>query len=134
MKLLIKILNFAVILTIVLNIMSIFNYEVLGLSYSSMRDQTSAFITAGKNSAEGQISIDSITGEFVPLGQLLTSIGAGVLIAVTIYMGIKYLTSGPEAQAKLKQQLIGVIVSAIVIFGAFGIWRTVGMIAKEFDG
>lgn len=132
MKLLIKILNFAVILTIVLNIMSIFNYEVFGLSYSSMKEQTKKFLEVGNASAK-DISTDEITAEFVPLGQLLTSIGAGVLIAVTIYMGIKYLTSGPEAQGKLKQQLIGVVVSAVVIFGAYGIWKTVGLIALEFD-
>ena len=132
MKLLIKILNFAVILTIVLNIMSIFNYEVFGLSYSDMKKQTKSFLEIGNASAQS-VNTDDITAEFVPLGQLLTSIGAGILIAVTIYMGIKYLTSGPEAQAKLKQQLIGVVVSAVVIFGAYGIWKTVGLIAVEFD-
>ena len=38
------------------------------------------------------------------------------------YMGIKYLTSGPEARAKLKVQLIGVVVAGLVIFGAYYIW------------
>ena len=59
-------------------------------------------------------------------------VGAGVLVAVTTYMGIKYLTAGPEAQAKLKVQLIGVVVSGVVIFGAYGIWKTVVNIASKF--
>ena len=54
------------------------------------------------------------------------------MVAVTTYMGIKYLTAGPEAQAKLKTQLIGVVVSGIVIFGAYGIWSMVIKIASQF--
>ena len=59
-------------------------------------------------------------------------IGAGVMVGVTTYMGIKYLTAGPEAQAKLKVQLIGVVVSGMVIFGSYYIWRTVLKIAATF--
>lgn len=66
------------------------------------------------------------------LGQILTTIGAGVMVAVITYMGIKYLTSGPEAQAKLKTQLIGVVVSGVVIFGAYTIWSIVVKIAETF--
>ena len=57
---------------------------------------------------------------------------AGVLVAVLTFMGIKYITSGPEAQGKLKQQLIGVVVSGVVIFGAYGIWQLVGKIVSTF--
>jgi hypothetical protein len=59
-------------------------------------------------------------------------IGAGVMVAVTTYMGIKYLTAGPEAQAKLKVQLVGLVVSGMVIFGSYYIWKIVIQIAAEF--
>ena len=133
MKLVIKIINFSIILTIILNIMSIFNYNVKAATYSEMMQQASDFIQKGQNGSASGIKVKDITKEFLPLGQMLTSIGAGVLVAITTYMGIKYITSGPEAQAKLKQQLIGVIVSGVVIFGAYGIWRTVGQIAQTFE-
>ena len=48
-----------------------------------------------------------------------------VLIVVTVILGIKYMTADPNTQAKLKQQMIGLVVSAAVIFGAVGIWRIV---------
>ena len=54
------------------------------------------------------------------------------MVAVTAYMGIKYLTAGPEAQAKLKTQLVGVVVSGMVIFGAYFIWSIVLKIAATF--
>lgn len=102
------------------------------ISLSNMEGQASNFIQAGKDNS-GNIKIANITKDFVSLGQILTFVGAGVLVAVTTYMGIKYLTAGPEAQAKLKVQLIGVVVSGVVIFGAYGIWKTVVQIASQFD-
>ena len=92
-----------------------------------------AFYRAATQAGNSGISVGDITSEFTELGKILTTIGAGVMVAVTTYMGIKYITAGPEAQAKLKQQLIGVVVSGIVIFGAYGIWQIVGQIAQSFE-
>ena len=69
----------------------------------------------------------------VAIGRILTTIGTGVYLAATAYMGIKYLTSGPDAKAKLKQQLIGLIVSGVVIFGAYYIWETVIKIGENIS-
>ena len=120
---------------IFLNLGNILFYEVnAATGLSTMMDQASGFITTGEGEAtELESAMGDVTAEFKPIGQLLTMIGAGVMIAVTTYMGIKYLTSGPETQAKLKQQLIGVIVSGIVIFGAYGIWSLTLDIVKNFD-
>ncbi len=81
-----------------------------------MEQQANGFIQKGQQSAEGNINYQNIANEFKGLGQILTMVGAGVMVAITTYMGIKYLTAGPEAQAKLKVQLIGVVVSGMVIF------------------
>lgn len=98
---------------------------------SRMESDINSFKDAAKSSGQ-TISTGKITEDFVSLGQILTMIGMGVMVAVTTYMGIKYLTSGPEAQAKLKTQLIGVIVSGLVIFGAYFIWKVVINIASTF--
>ena len=94
-----------------------------------MEDKANAFISAGEGTS---IDYGKVTKEFVDLGKILTMIGIGVMVAVTTYMGIKYLTAGPEAQAKLKVQLIGLVVSGIVIFGAYGIWSIVLRISSKF--
>lgn len=98
---------------------------------SRMESDIDKFKNAAQNSGQ-KISTGKITEDFVSLGQILTMIGMGVMVAVTTYMGIKYLTSGPEAQAKLKTQLIGVVVSGLVIFGAYFIWKTVITVASTF--
>ena len=125
-----NILKRVVIITLfALTILSCFN-EVNAISLSEMEGKASNFIGTGSN--QTNISVTNVTKEFVELGKILTMIGAGVMVAVTAYMGIKYLTAGPEAQAKLKTQLIGVVVSGMVIFGAYHIWKIVITIASEF--
>lgn len=98
---------------------------------NNMESQTQNFLNAGSSSS-GNINYNNIANEFSGLGQILTMIGAGVMVAVTTYMGIKYLTAGPEAQAKLKVQLVGLVVSGMVIFGSYYIWKIVIQIAAEF--
>lgn len=106
-----------------------YSYSVNALTLSEMEDKANDFIDKG---AETSIDYTKVTEEFVDLGQILTMIGVGVMVAVTTYMGIKYLTAGPEAQAKLKVQLIGLVVSGVVIFGAYGIWSIVLRMAAKF--
>ncbi len=127
-----KIAKISVIMILLFVVISAFNSVNAGTDLlTKMEGDASSFISKGKTQA-GDINYTNIANEFVGLGQILTMIGAGVMVAVTTYMGIKYLTAGPEAQAKLKTQLIGVVVSGVVIFGAYGIWSLVVQIASTF--
>lgn len=80
-----------------------------------------AFITKGK-SGQGIQDISEIGNDFADIGKVLVYIGAGILVGGLAYLGIMYMISPPEKQGKLKQQLIGLLVAGIVIFGAYSIW------------
>ena len=124
-----KISLLMLILFVVISAFNIVKAEEQDL-LTKMETQAKDFLSEGAN--QSNIKTSNIAKEFSGLGQILTMIGAGVMVAVTTYMGIKYLTAGPEAQAKLKTQLIGVVVSGVVIFGAYGIWSIVIKIAAQF--
>lgn len=95
-----------------------------------MEKQANSFVTKGGKQVE-DFNTKSITDNFLGLGQILTMVGAGVMVAAATYMGIKYIVSPPDKQAALKQQLIGLVVAGIVIFGAYGIWKAViGVVSK----
>lgn len=89
------------------------------------------WITEGNNFvAQGQkknpISSSEVKNAVIPIAQALVAIATVVLVVITVIMGIKYMTSGsPDEKAKLKTQLIGLVVSTIVIFGAQGIWALI---------
>lgn len=121
---LIKCIFMVIILTVLF-----LSTTVEAVTLDEMTTKANKFVEEGSKT---KIDFNPITEEFADLGKILTTIGAGVMVAVVTYMGIKYLISGPEAQAKLKIQLIGVLVSGIVIFGAYTIWKIVVSVAETF--
>ncbi len=130
-----KIVNRKLILIIMVLMLIISLIPIKSLaatSLSEMMGQARNFVNTGKNNSTN-VDPKEIAEEFVPLGQILTTIGMGVMIAVTTFLGIKYLTASPEGQAKLKQQLIGLVVSGIVVFGAYYIWKLAVTIVQSFD-
>ena len=116
---------------LIINIVIANTYEVEALTLKEMQEKTEEFLTTGKEES-GSIETDGIFDDLVGMGSILTTIGAGVMVAVTLYMGIRFITATPEAQAKLKQQLIGLVVAGFVIFGAYFIWKIVINIVEKF--
>ena len=91
------------------------------LSWNSIKDSVDDFENAGKE--ESLISTDKIIDAVVQVGQMITAVGVDVLFGELILLGIKYMTEEKKKKGKLKQQLIGLVIAGIVIFGAFSIWR-----------
>ena len=119
------------LLIIIISILMASTYKVEALTLKEMQEKTDKFLTTGKNESSG-IKTYGIFNDLSDMGSILTTIGAGVMVAVTLYMGIRFITATPEAQAKLKQQLIGLVVAGFVIFGAYFIWQIVINIVSKF--
>ena len=130
MKLLRKMLILAAIACLLISVVfSVQSYagEVTG---KDMMDKASNFIKKGSASAAG-VDMGNAVSPIASFGSILTTVGVGVLVIVTIIMGIRYITATPETQGKLKQQLIGLVVAAFVIFGSYTIWVIVVDIVKD---
>lgn len=84
-----------------------------------------------QGAANAKIDVNKIAAILKPLAGLLLGIGTVVLVVVTAVMGIKYMAATPETRGKLKTQLIGIAVSAIVLYGAYGIWSLVYTIMTD---
>lgn len=101
-----------------------------GISVSGIFNKADNFKNAGASSAviDEQTAID----KFVPVGQILIMIANATVLIVTAIMAVKWITSNPESKAKLKGQLIGLVISIAVIYGAVGIWNIVRGIMSTF--
>lgn len=90
------------------------------------------FISQGQAEAD-KIMPDSKLNEIIsPIANVFVSIATLIIVCTTIIMGIKYVTSGPEQQANLKKQLVGLAVSTVVIYGSYGIWLLAYQIMSSF--
>lgn len=123
MKKLYKILNILLILVIFLGLMPAKNYAVEPISSDSIKQSADKFISEGQK--ESPLDIEQVKELIKPIAGILTLIGEGILVILTIIQGIKYTTATPDEQAKIKKQLIGLVVAAIVIFAAYEIWKLV---------
>lgn len=112
----------SIIRVITITVMLIIIVSNISLAVDFSKAQT--FIDEGQSNA-GINDLSAIGNEFSTIGNILRFIGAGVIVAATAYMGILYMISPPERQAMLKQQLIGLVVAAVVIFGGYYIWKII---------
>ena len=117
-----KILLVALILVIILD------YSAYAATLSEMSSKAKKFLSKG---SQATINTSQMETEFGDLGAILTTIGAGIILIATAYMGIRYFMANPDEQARLKTQLVGLAVSAVVVFGSYSIWKLVVGIFKD---
>lgn len=110
-----------IVLILLCLLITVFTIDIQALTWDSIIKDAKEFEQAGQKNQ--MISDDKIIDAVLPIGQMLTAIGVAVLFGAILILGIKYMKAQPEERGKLKQQLIGLVVSGIVIFGAFTIWR-----------
>lgn len=96
-------------------------------------DAGSNWISTGESSQPKGTGYMDFANQFVDIGQILVAIGVVTLLIVGAIMAIRWITATPDKQAVLKQQLIGLVISAVVIFGAIGIWNLVVGIMKNVE-
>ena len=97
------------------------------MSGDSMFSQAEKFISQG---GSGKISIGQAENDLLPIGNILFGIAIAVLLVVGLIMGVKYMISGADERANMKQKLIWYIVAAILVFSATGIYNAVYNIVK----
>lgn len=96
------------------------------LSWSSIDGQARGFIANGAANGGNLITESSMKPLVGGLANILTTIGAVIVLAGLLIIGIKYMVATPDEAAKLKTKLVGLAVSGVVILGAYGIWKLVG--------
>lgn len=96
-------------------------------SLKDIEDTAKGFIDKGKAAGASTIANteDKMANIVMPIAQILVVVGTIVVVVAASVMGIKYMIASPEEKAKLKTQLIGLVVATVVIFAAQFIWSTV---------
>ena len=91
-----------------------------------------AWMSQGQS--QNKISANQVADVLKPVANILLAIGSVLVVIVAVIIGIKYVTSTPDQKGHLKKQLIGLVVSAVVLYGAYGIWSIVYSILLQTIG
>ncbi len=114
-----------IITIIIISIIVIFSMTSIvhaGEGFSDWKEQVEEFEEKGK---QGAIPIDKIIEKLLPVGRALVGIASIVLVVVGAIMGVKYMLSGANEKAMLKQKLIYYVISIVLVYGAIGIFTIV---------
>ncbi len=79
------------------------------------------------NAAKGNDSINSdlLKSTSSSVYNTLLVISFVVVAVVGITLGIKYMMSGVEEKADVKNSLVVFFIGCLVVYGAFGIWKVI---------
>ena len=94
--------------------------QVANISITDILNKAKGFKNAGAGNTK--ISIQEAEEELLPMGPILVAAASVVLVVVTGIMGIRWIIANPKEKGKLKQQMIGLAVAIVVVYGATGIW------------
>lgn len=113
------------VIIVILIFQMVFIPNSIAFSLDSIINSGNDFIEEGKQSGEdiiNQTELQATTGQIY---NILFGIGVALSVLIGAILGIKYMTGTIEEQAKIKETLIPYVISCIVVFGAFGIWKIV---------
>ena len=80
--------------------------------------------TTGKDSSTTfQLDQGKLQSFSSNLFSVLVIAATAVTVVVGIVLGVKYMIGSVEEKAEYKETLFAYLISCVVVFGAFGIWR-----------
>ena len=68
------------------------------------------------------------------LYNILLSAGIVIAVIVATVLGIQFMLSEAEGQAKVKEMLIPFVIGCVVVFGGFGIWKIALTLGQNVEG
>ena len=68
------------------------------------------------------------------LYNILLSLGVVIAVIVATILGVQFMLSEAEGQAKVKEMLIPFVIGCIVVFGGFGIWKIALSLGSKAEG
>ena len=96
-------------------------------------DEAEGFLSDGKTNAGKGYTID--TTKLDEGSDLIFNafLAAGTVVAVIVgaILGIQFMTAGIDKKVEVKQALFPYIISCVILFGAFGIWKVIVIIMNS---
>lgn len=117
------------ILTISFCIMLLLSNNIFALG--EILSTGESWMSTGKEHAGIGMNTTNLKTKSSDLYNLLLTTATIVAIIVGAMLGIKYMTAGIEEKVQVKESLIPYLISCVVIFGSFGIWKLVVTLMKE---
>ena len=92
---------------------------------SDIFTQADNFISTGKGHTNETMDTTTLKNASDDIYNALLGAGVGIAVIVGAIFGIQFMTAGIDAKVKVKESLVAYVISCIVLFGTFGIWKLI---------
>ena len=133
MKKILNTISKIIVLIVIINIYNLFFYKdnvYAAIGWNDIFSQGENFINQGKNS-NTDINGVEFKALYKNLYNFLLAIGIIITIIVGALLGVQYMFGSIEQQVKVKETLIPYLVGCAIVYGAFGIWKIVLILAQN---
>lgn len=124
-----KISKKIILIVFILMLLFSINTKVYALD-SIISDGKSFLSDAEKPKGVDEESLQDASGF---LYNILLSAGVIIAVIVATVLGIQFMMSGAEGQAKVKEMIIPFVIGCVVVFGGFGIWKIALSIGTKIE-
>ena len=93
----------------------------IAFSMDDIMEAGDNFLDKGDNN--DKIKVDKLQDFSKNVYSILLVIGIALSIIIGIILGIKYMISSVSEKASVKEMILIYVISCVVIFGGFGIWK-----------
>lgn len=90
------------------------------------------FVASGIQKGNASVDKDKLQEASSSIYNILLICGVITAVLTAAILGIKFMLSSVEEKAEVKAALVPFVIGCIVVFGAFGIWKIVILIANNF--
>lgn len=116
------------IFIILILILSIFTADLIFNTNNVKATTASDIISQGKDfidkgSGQNKLDTNTLEEKIIPIGNIVEAVAILIALVVGMILGVRYMISGADEKANLKQHLIWYVVGLFLIFGAVGIYN-----------
>ena len=120
-----------VLVTVLLSLCSFNTIEAAGTP-ADVFSGANNFVSEGESQVSNAIEQDKLADTSNFIYNILLGIAMVIAVAIGATLGIKFMVSSVEEQAKIKEVLVPYVAGCIVVFGALGIWKLAVTIFSGF--
>ena len=121
-----------IIFTLII-LIALFSINTKVSAWSQVFSDAKDFIQAGESSGQGTVNPAAVQDLSGYLYNILFSAGVIVAVVVATVLGIQFMTSSAEGQAKVKETLVPFVIGCIVVFGGFAFWKIAITIGNRIE-
>lgn len=96
-------------------------------------DQAQNFIDTGERNTGTTIDTSKLKTTSDTIFNIFLGVGVGVAVIVGAILGLQFMQAGIDKKVQVKESLVAYVVSCIVLFGAFGIWKLVVVVMSSIS-